>query len=180
MGINDPLSLGTLLNDTAKTVDFNGTKLAELTRRNDVSYRATGTALVRLANGALSSQPISRAKLNTGDHVRYAFMAQNVGDATRSAGAVFTLPDYARFDSAATRGDGIIEVTSDFVHWFPPSKLSSDKVRGVRWAYDGKLTSRKARAFSVMVRVVSKPDFTNLDKRRKAHSKLYPLPQSSR
>jgi uncharacterized membrane protein YgcG len=161
-GLTDPLGLGAMLSNTKSLVDYNGLKMAELTTRNDVAYRATGTAFIRGANGSMKSVPVAQARLGVGDRVTYAFLAQNIGDATRAAGATFVIPSYARFNSAATRGDGIIEVTDDFVHWHKPSKFPPEKVRGIRWAYDGKLNVRESAAFQVMVDVIGAPKAEDL------------------
>jgi hypothetical protein len=162
-GETDPLKIGALMDNSKTVVDYNGLKMVEIALRNEVAYRATGTATVRAPNGATRTLPVSQTRLGVGDRVSDAFLAQNIGDVTRMAGATFVLPSYARFSSANTRGDGIIEVTDDFTHWYKPSQISADRVRGVRWAYDGKLNARQSAAFQVLVDVIGTPNTEDLN-----------------
>jgi hypothetical protein len=154
--IADPLGLSALYADKSKLLHFNGQLQAEIAMRNDVAYRVTGTAYVHDDHGIVSEVPLSQARLHAGDRVRFVFSAQNTGDAPRQAGSTFTIPAYARFDSAAAP-EGVVDLSADGEIWRSNANRGKLQPRYVRWTHAGRLAPGEASQFSVMLTVVREP-----------------------
>jgi hypothetical protein len=154
--IADPLGLSALYAEKSKLLHFNGQLQAQIAMRNDVAYTVAGSAFVRDDQGIVSEVPLSQAKLHAGDRVRFVFTARNQADGPRQVGATFTIPAYAHFLSA-TKGNGVLDVSSDGVEWRPIAKRGKTDVQSIRWTHAGPLAPGATAQFMVELSVARAP-----------------------
>jgi hypothetical protein len=147
--IADPLGLAAFIADKRKLLPRrNNEEQTDLTVRNGIAYRVSASSLERNGLGIPQRVPLSEAHLNTGDRVRFDFIAQNVGDSPRRAGSTFTIPFYARFDSART-GDGVIDVSANGASWTSLWAHGEAQPRYVRWTHAAPIAPGGSAQFSV-------------------------------
>jgi hypothetical protein len=154
--IADPLGLSALYAEKTRLLHFNGQLQAQIALRNDVAYSVSGTAYLRDEQGIVSEVPLSQAHLHAGDRVRFTFTARNQADGPRQVGATFTIPAYARFDSAV-KGNGVLDVSADGVNWRPMARRGKIQVSSIRWTHAGPIAPGATAEFSVELTVTRAP-----------------------